>query len=201
LESLLPELAPAVLINRRSPSGLAPSVTGDYRAGITQLLAHLYGMGHRHVAYLSGVSTSHANLTRLAGIGEFVRLHRDTVVVELQGGVGFESGHSAVDMVMASGATAVLAFNDLVAMGLLGALKGRGIRVPEGVSVTGFDDIPFAAYTSPGLTTASIPIDELGRQGWERLSALINGQQPGYDLSFGPVVVARGSTGPPRVED
>jgi LacI family transcriptional regulator len=59
----------------------------------------------------------------------------------------------------------------------------------------GFDEIPFAAYTTPGLTTASIPIDELGRQGWERLSVLINGQPPGYDLSFGPVVIARVAPG------
>jgi LacI family transcriptional regulator len=196
LEALLPELAPVVLINRDSPSGLAPSVSADYRAGVSQLLAHLYTLGHRHIAYLPGAVTAQSNVSRLAGIREFVQSHPDLVVDELQGGVEFASGYEAADAVQTSGATAVLAFNDLVAMGLLGALAERGVRVPEDISVTGFDDIPFAAYTTPPLTTASVPIEELGGQAWERLWALLNGRSPAYNLSFGPLVIARRSTGP-----
>jgi LacI family transcriptional regulator len=81
-------------------------------------------------------------------------------------------------------------------MGLLSALGERGIRVPQDVSVTGFDDIPFARYTTPPLTTATIPVEQLGQQAWHRLSALLSGETPERDLSFGPQVVPRGSTGP-----
>jgi LacI family transcriptional regulator len=197
LEVLLPELAPVVLINRRSPGGLAPSVRGDYRTGMAQLLAHLYGLGHRHAAYLSGIATAQSNLTRLEGIEGFTRLHPDFAVDSVQGGVDFESGHAAAGPVTSSGATAVLAFNDLVAMGLLAGLDELGVRVPADVSVTGFDDIPFAAYTTPSLTTVSVPVAELGRQAWQRLSALIHGRRPGQDLSYGPLLVPRRSSSAP----
>jgi LacI family transcriptional regulator len=81
-------------------------------------------------------------------------------------------------------------------MGLLNALTEQGVRVPQDVSITGFDDIPFARYTTPPLTTAAVPVEELGAQAWERVWALLNGRTPAYNLSFGPLVVARGSTGP-----
>ncbi|MHA7984527.1 LacI family DNA-binding transcriptional regulator [Rathayibacter sp. CAU 1779] len=196
LDELLPHLAPAVLINRNSSDALAPSVVADYKSGMLQLLSHLYGFGHRHFAYVSGVSAAQSNITRLTAIHEFVAAHPDSTVDELPGGVGFDSGYGAADAVLDSGATAVLAFNDLVGMGLLGALSERGVRVPEDISVTGFDDIPFAAYTTPPLTTASVPIEELGAQAWDRLWALLGGKSPAANLTFGPLVVARRSTGP-----
>jgi LacI family transcriptional regulator len=98
--------------------------------------------------------------------------------------------------VRASGATAVLAFNDLVAMGLLSALHEAGVSVPEDLSVTGFDDIPFARYTTPPLTTASVPVTELGEQAWARLWALLNEEPPDHNIYFRPRVEVRGSTGP-----
>lgn len=195
LDGLLPQLAPAVLINRDSPTALAPSVRADYLSGMTQLVTHLYGLGHRHIAYVSGAPTAQSNLTRLSAVHRFLSTHSDATVDEIAGGVGFQNGYDAADAVLASGATAVMAFNDLVAMGLLSALSERGTRVPEDVSVTGFDDIPFAAYTAPPLTTVSVPIEELGARAWERLWALMNGRSPGYNLSFDPRVVPRGSTG------
>ena len=196
LTALLPEVAPVVLINRDPTPAQASTVSADHRAGMQQLLDHLYGLGHRRIVYLTGRAAAQSNRVRLAAIGEFVQAHPDVTVHELQGGVGFEDGHAAAEAVMASGGTAVLAFNDLVAMGLLSALSEHGVRVPEDISITGFDDIPFARYTTPPLTTASVPIEELGRQAWDRLWALLNGQTPAYNLSFEPQVIPRGSTGP-----
>ncbi|WP_243065016.1 LacI family DNA-binding transcriptional regulator [Humibacter sp. RRB41] len=196
LTALLPELAPVVLINRDPSPAKASTVSADYHSGMQQLLEHLYGLGHRRIAYLPGSAAAQSNRKRLSAISEFADGHPDVMVTELQGGVGFEDGHAAADAVAASDDTAVLAFNDLVAMGLLSALSERGVRVPEDVSITGFDDIPFARYTTPPLTTASVPIEELGRQAWERLWALLNGQAPAYNLSFGPLVITRGSSGP-----
>jgi LacI family transcriptional regulator len=205
LAAVLPLLAPAVVINRvpeplQSGTGGArasvPTVVADYKAGLTGLLEHLHSLGHRHMLYLEGSSRASSNLSRLSAIDEFRASHPEVSISTSPCGVGFEDGHESVQLVVDSGATAVLAFNDLVAMGLLSSLGERGIRVPQDVSVTGFDDIPFARYTTPPLTTVTIPVEQLGEQAWLRLWALLSGEAPERDLSFGPHVVPRGSTGP-----
>jgi LacI family transcriptional regulator len=106
----------------------------------------------------------------------------------------FSDGHAAAGQVLDSGATAVIAFNDVVALGLLGALHELGIEVPERLSVAGFDDIPFAKFTSPALTTASVPQVELGELAWESLWAMLNGEKPKRSAIFRPRLVARSST-------
>jgi LacI family transcriptional regulator len=197
LQSLLPLLAPVVLINRDPAPAPVPAVMADYRAGLGQLLQHLYDLGHRRLLYLEGSEQAASNRNRLAAIEEFEQTHAEASVSIAPCGVGFAEGHSAADAVLRDPeVTAVVAFNDLVAMGLLSALSERGVRVPEDVSVTGFDDIPFARYTTPPLTTAAVPLEELGERAWERIWALLNGGVPDSNLSVGPVVVERGSTGP-----
>jgi LacI family transcriptional regulator len=199
LQALLPALAPVVLINRDPSPASVPAVTADYRAGLRLLLRHLYELGHRRLLYLEGSEQAASNRNRLTAIREFERTHADASVAIAPCGVGFADGHSAADVVLrASGVTAVVAFNDLVAMGLISALTERGVRVPEDVSVTGFDDIPFARYTTPPLTTATVPLEELGEQAWRRIWALLNGRTPAPNLSFAPLLVERGSTGPAR---
>ena len=110
--------------------------------------------------------------------------------------MNFADGHEAVARVLASGATGVLAFNDLVAMGLMSGLGERGPRVPEDLSVTGFDDIPFARYLTPPLTTASVPVAELGEQAWHRMAELLGSRTPGHTIVFRPRLGQRGTTGP-----
>ena len=95
----------------------------------------------------------------------------------------------------------MLAFNDLVAMGLMGALSERGVSVPGHISVVGFDDIPFARYITPPLTTASVPGTELGEQAWHRMWDLLNGRAPGHAIFFRPRIERRGSTGPVRLSE
>ncbi|GAB3614955.1 hypothetical protein GCM10027415_32950 [Humibacter ginsengisoli] len=196
LEALLPLLAPVVVMNRRPDTEGVPSVAADYKAGLAALLEHLYELGHRRMLYLAGSNQAASNRNRLAAIREFVAAHPDVQISSSPCGVGFEEGHHSAQVVVESAATAVLAFNDLVAMGLLSALGERGIRVPEDVSVTGFDDIPFARYTTPPLTTATIAVAELGEQTWERMWSLLQGEEAGIDATFVPQVVPRGSTGP-----
>lgn len=194
LVALVPELSPVVLINRDSPQITAPVLLADYEAGIRPLADHLHALGHRRLAYVAGNPESASNSLRVAGLAAFGRAHPETDIVTLPGGVTFEHGHAAADAVIASGATGVLAFNDLVAMGLLNALAERGVSVPGDVSVTGFDDIPFARYTTPPLTTASVPTVELGEQAWRRLRALIVGETPDHDIRVKPRIEVRGST-------
>lgn len=198
LAQVAAELAPMVLLHRNSDVGV-PVVLADYRAGILDLAEHLHTLGHRRMAYLAGPAPSTSNRHRLAGIEQLVRAHPDVTVRTLPGGVSFADGHAALDAVLASGATAVLAFNDLVAMGLLSALHEAGTAVPRTLSVTGFDDIVFAAYTTPPLTTAAVPTADLGEQAWARLAALLAGDVPDDDVLVHPRLVVRGSTGPAPV--
>src|SRR5690606_21475086 len=119
-------------------------------------------------------------------------------LVSIPGGAGSEGGLAAVPAVVEAGVTAVLAFNDLVAIGLVHGLVERGVRVPDDISVTGFDDIPFARYMSPSLTTACVPHEVLGTLAWTRMRALIDGATPEHDVVFQPRLEVRRSTSPPR---
>jgi LacI family transcriptional regulator len=193
LTALVRELEPVVLINRDVP-GDAPVVMADYQAGIQPLAEHLYEQGHRRLAYLQGNPVSAANADRESGLGAFLSRHADVELTIIACGVTFESGFEAADQIARTGATAVLAFNDLVAMGLLSGLAGRGTAVPGDLSVTGFDDITFARFATPSLTTASVPVQELGEQAWNRAHALIQGRPPGHNVYIRPRPIFRDST-------
>ncbi|MCH6469094.1 LacI family DNA-binding transcriptional regulator [Sinomonas terrae] len=193
LGELLPELAPVVLVNRSSPVPGVPSLAVDYGAGIRSILGELERLGHKRVAYLAGPETSHGNQDRLDALHS---LPADAPeIVEIPCGAMFEDGYQARENVLGSGATAAVCFNDLVALGLLGALHEAGVSVPERLSVTGFDDIPFARFASPALTTVSVPQTELGEQAWARLWDLLNGRDPEDDVVVTPRLEARASSG------
>jgi LacI family transcriptional regulator len=198
LRPLLTELKPVVLVNRDAGSSSTPVVAADYRAGLSELLDLLYGYGHRSLAYLAGAPQSASNARRLEAVRDFLDDHPDTAVEVLPCGVNFAEGYDAAQRVLASSATGVLAFNDLVALGLMSALNERSVSVPGHVSVVGFDDIPFARYMTPPLTTASVPVTELGEQAWRRMWDLLNGRAPGDAISFRPRIESRGSAGPVR---
>lgn len=196
LAALLPSLSPAVVINRE-PQEATPVVGADYRAGLRQVIDHLTNLGHRRLVYLAGATRSVTHRARQQAIAEAVEAIEGLEVVEISAGVDFDSGAAAADAVLDSGATGVLAYNDLVAMGLLSALAGRGIDVPGRVSVAGFDDIPFAAYTSPALTTVSVPAVELGARAWHAMRAQLDGEVPEALAPLIPALVARASTAAP----
>lgn len=193
LGELLPELAPVVLVNRASPVPGVPSLAVDYGAGIRSIIAELQRLGHERVAYLAGPETSHGNKARLDALHSLTAGAPE--IVEVQCGAMFEDGYRACKAVLDSGATAAVCFNDLVALGLLGALHEAGVDVPEQLTVTGFDDIPFARFASPALTTASVPQTQLGEQAWGRLWDLLNGREPEDDVVVTPRLEARGSSG------
>ena len=198
LEQLLEELKPVVLVNREAGSTSTPVIAADYRTGLVELLNLLYGYGHRSLVYLAGAPNSASNARRLEGVRAFLDDHPDTAIQVLRCGVNFADGYDAAERVLASAATGVLAFNDLVAMGLMSSLNERGVNVPERISVAGFDDIPFARYLTPPLTTASVPVTELGEQAWHRMWDLLNERAPGHPIIFRPRIENRGSTGPVR---
>lgn len=196
LARLLPSLSPAVVINR-GPQEAAPTVGADYGVGMRDIVDHLTSLGHRRLVYLAGATRSVTHRARQEAIAAAISRTAGLEVEEIAAGVDFDSGTAAADRVLASGATAVIAYNDLVAMGLLSALTVRRIDVPGALSITGFDDIPFAAYTSPPLTTAAVPAVEIGAAAWAAMHAQLTGGTPRSTHTMTPTLIARGSTAPP----
>lgn len=199
LDELLGELQPMVVVNRVPVSDRGvPVVTTDYELGLTGLLDVLYADGHRSLLYLAGPPRSASNTRRLAALDRFETTHHDVTIRRRPCGVNFAEGYDAAGDVIAAGVTGVIAFNDLVAMGLISGLTEQGVGVPDDVSVVGFDDIPFARYVTPPLTTAAVPVTTLGEQAWLRMWELLEGGVPGGTLVVSPRVERRGSTGPVR---
>jgi LacI family transcriptional regulator len=197
LHSLLPVLRPVLLINRGNARFDAPSLSVDYGLGIQHLADHLYSLGHRHFVYLEGPAPSSSNQARIEGLRAFAGRVGDVRIDHIPAGSASADGYRCGKAVRASGATAVLAYNDLVAVGLMSALAELGVDVPRDIAVAGFDDIPLVRYVTPKLTTVSVPYEPLGTEAWKRLHALIKGETPSHDLVFQPRLQPRDSTGPP----
>lgn len=152
---------PLVAINRQTRG--VPSVFIDTPSGIEQALGHLVSLGHRDVAYVSGPDTSWPNAGRWRSLAR----------AAAQAGVSVQrigpfspmkvAGAAAADAVVNSGATACIAFNDLLAIGMLVRLRERGIRVPDDLSIVGCDDIFGSDFCNPPLTTLTAPIEQAGR--------------------------------------
>lgn len=196
LRALLPEIRPVVVVNRAA-DGTTPTLAIDYAAGIDQIVEHLTGLGHRHLLYLAGPTDSASHGARLDALRVAAARREDVRLSERPAGSSVESGYAAAQDVLASRATAVVAYNDLVAFGLLARLNELGVAVPGDVSITGFDDIELARFATPSLTTATVPQAELGRQAWAHLRSLVGGDtiDPTPPL-IEPVLAVRASTGP-----
>lgn len=156
-----------VLVNRAVEG--VPSVTGDNADGVRQALSHLHALGHRRVGYAGGPRTSWSDAARRAGLAA---APAGVEVVDLGSfRPGSAGGIAAADQSVAAGVSAVLAFNDQLALGMLGRFADRGVSVPERISVVGFDDIPVARLLAPPLTSVAVPAAELGRAAVDMLLA------------------------------
>lgn len=188
----------AVLVNRVLPG--FPAVLLDAKDGMRQMLHHLAALGHHRCGYAGGPRESFADVERRRGL---VRAGSDTGVRLVDLGAfppQHRSGARIADLAVAADVTAVIAFNDLMALGVIARLHELGLRVPAEFSVTGFDDIPMSALGTSALTTIAAPLEEAGRTAVELLTQPRANQDP--DIPCGrllPVrLVVRGSTGAPR---
>lgn len=188
------ENTPVVLVNR-SIDGIA-SVTCGTREGVRQLIGHLHSLGHRRAVYLAGPSSSWSDRERRdAARRQARKLGMDLQVLGPYPAT-FEGGVMAADAVAASDATAALAFDDIMAMGVLRRLNERGFDVPGQISVSGCDDIFFAAMAHPPLTSIATPIAEAGRTAVSLLLDQLGGQGGDRKVNLSGSLVVRGSTGP-----
>jgi DNA-binding LacI/PurR family transcriptional regulator len=196
----LPDRPEILLVNRESAH--LRSVVIDNPDGMRQALRHLHALGHRRVAYAGGLSSSWSDDERRRGL-ELAQLELPEVDVVQLGHftAEFVGGVAAADLALASGATAVLAHNDLVALGILDRLRSRGVDVPRQMSVVGFDDVPAATQVSPAVTTVAAPLALLGRTAVDRLldRADGSGSAPARSHRLPVALVVRDSTGPAPV--
>lgn len=146
------------LVNREAPG--APSVSFDVPDGLRQAADHLRALGHEHVAYAGGPRSSWSDGERRAALADAAPGAVDLGAFRPTHGGGVQ----AADLALAAGASAVLCFNDLMALGVLARLHDRGVRAPHDVSVVGFDDVPAATLVTPPLTTVALPLARAGRE-------------------------------------
>jgi len=189
---------PVVVINRNVPS--VPSVVIDTPSGMDQALEHLVSLGHRSIVYVSGPDRSWPNAVRWRALEAAAKRHAVTL-----GRIGpfpprRTSGTAAADALVNSGATAAIAYNDLVAIGMLARLAERGISVPGELSVVGCDDIFGADFCSPSLTTITAPIEQAARVAVTLLLGSLESRPGGKreGVLLPTHLTVRASTGPVR---
>jgi LacI family transcriptional regulator len=204
---LLRELAatgiPLVQVNRRVDDDALPSVVADDRGGVRLAVDHLVELGHTKIAHIAGsleVSTGEQRyqgfLTAMAARG--LDPHPDHVPTALN--YSESEGRRLTEALLAAGEefTALIAGNDLMALGCIDALRDAGLRCPEDVSVVGFNDMDWSDRFSPPLTTVRVPHHALGVQSAHLLlERLADPAGAPKHLVLPVEMVVRGSTGPP----
>jgi DNA-binding LacI/PurR family transcriptional regulator len=193
---------PVVLLNNQHPGEFAHSVMiANAEASVTAT-QHLIALGHRRIAYLGDRHGRESDAERLAGFrkamrGAGLRVEKQLVV---HGNGQPAGGHEVMGSLLRlrRPPTAVFCYNDMSAMGALRAIREAGLRVPDDVSVTGFDDLYLAQYTEPPLTTVRQPMRQMGRLAMETLTQLMAGDHTKRNIKLPGELIVRGSTAAPR---
>lgn len=186
---------PVVLVDRETAS--ADCVLPDATDGLRQTIEYLAALGHTHLAYVPGPQHSWAGEHRL-GVARAAAEEAD-LVLEVLGrqAESVAGGVAAAAGVVASGASAVIAHNDLVALGVIAGARRLGVRVPDDLGVVGIDDTPLAETAHPSLTSVAVPMDRAGSLGLELLTRSLAGERrEPRTLRLPTQLVVRGSTGP-----
>lgn len=193
---------PTVLINGSLPGHAMHRVYADEREGAELATQHLIDLGHKDIAFAGGFRGMSNTLARIQG---FVRTMEQAglgVRKEwlLDGGFSVESGKRFMNelLQMRNRPTAIFCANDLVAIGVMKAAYRAGLRVPQDLSLVGFDDIPYASNSIPELTTVSLKCYEAGKNAAEMLHLMITKSKVGKNTRVRPELVVRESTAPPR---
>jgi LacI family transcriptional regulator len=174
----------------------------DYGHGIRQAVDHLVSLGHKHIAFISGPLDLHSARTRRQAFVEGMRAHSLKPQLRLirEGTHTAEGGQKAMATLLRLGRrpTSVVASNDWTAIGALHAIHAAGLRVPDDISLVGFDDIPLVSYTNPALTTVRMSASDVGAAAFQALFSLIGGKRLEGDLYQVPTrLVVRDSTAAP----
>jgi len=190
-------LDPLMPLNER-----IPSVSAAHMSGADQAMKHLLDLGHRRVAQITGprgwVATEDRRRGYRAALAASGILPDPTLEREAEPEI--DPGRAAAEQLLglSEPPTAIFAFNDNIAIGAIQAARARGLRVPEELSVVGFDDVEHATIVTPALTTVRQPLAEMGRTGVSLLMRLLEGQRfETLHVELATRLVVRDSTAPP----
>lgn len=172
------KLAPVVNGCEYSQSLGVPSAHIDNAAAAAEMMEHLYGLGHRLIGLITGPLVSPLSRDRLRGaLKQAQARHASRQVTVVNGDFSIDSGIACAARLLAQSKppTAIFCFNDEMAIGALEYASRVGVRVPDALSVAGFDDIRFARYMRPALTTISQPMLDMGRETVRLLLGILHG--------------------------
>lgn len=205
----LPMLAeldvPMVLVNDQYPGAFVHSVKIANPEGSRMAAEHLIALGHRRIAYVGDRSGYQSDTERLDGYKQALAAAAIPFAPELvvQGDGRPEAAIEAVRTLLALSQppTAICCYNDMTALGAVRALRAHGLRVPHDVSITGFDDLFFAAYLDPALTTIRQPMRRMGQIAMENLFRLMSGEEAAAQIKVDAELIVRASTGPAHAKE
>jgi len=190
----------AVYLDLGKVSHAVSNIVLDYEGGIAQALEHLTSLGHTRIAYIGGPpNLLSIQCRKQAFIDTATRLGLNSNLV-IDSDFSVKGGYFACSKLLrADPPSAIVTGNDLTAIGVLHRAYDGGLRVPEELSVVGFDDILFAEYTQPALTTVAVPRAEIGKTAFEALWTMLSDPElKGREYPLGTRLVIRQSTAPPR---
>ncbi len=200
IQALIHAGIPTVIIDRMGQGSHAAYVKSDNMDGARRATEHLLSLGHRRIAFLTGQTVDLAGMERLLGCQRalaYAGVAPDPGLVR-QSGWNIDEAYEAARVLLAERRdfTAIVAGSDLMAMGILRALTEHGLRVPDDVSLVGFDDVEFCQYTIPPLTTVRQDRVAMVRAAVQRLIAMIEGTGEASPLIIPTQLIVRKSTGP-----
>src|SRR5680860_491236 len=193
-----------VMVNRRPDGVDVPSITPDDATGVAMAVRHLADLGHRRIAHLAGPANTSTGVVRARSFRSTVHdlgLDEDPRLTTVCHHWSEDAGAEALRKMLDAGLdfTAVVAGNDLIALGCYDVFAERGIRCPEEMSVVGFNDMPFLDKLRPPLTTIAIPHQQIGAEAARLLLDSISEPDRASRSVLLPLsLVVRGSTAPPR---
>jgi DNA-binding LacI/PurR family transcriptional regulator len=194
-------MVPIVLVNDQYPGDFVHSVMIRNQDGMRAVTEHMIALGHRRIAYIGDRFGYQSDTERLAGYRAALSAadlpaQSDLVV---HGDGGAEAAMQGMEqlLALAKAPTAVCCYNDMSALGAMRCLRNRGLRVPGDFSVAGFDDLFFAAYTEPPLTTVRQPMRRMGHMAMESLLKLMEGGDSVAQIHIEAELVVRQSTASP----
>jgi LacI family transcriptional regulator len=174
-------------------------VSSANTSGADQAMRHLLELGHRRIAAITGPRSGFATEERRRGYHAALAAYgiMPDPAIEIEGNFRIDGGIAAGEQLLglADRPTAVFAFNDNLAIGLLQAARARGLRVPEDISIVGFDDVELAEVVTPGLTTVRQPLAEMGRMAVSLLTRALDNQRfEALHVELATRLIVRGST-------
>ncbi len=191
---------PLVLVNRTADADGVCSIVNDDALGIALAVRHLKALGHTRIAHIAGprsLSTGESRRRSFLDVVKSEGLDADAALIAETTAFSEDEGLRACAQLISKnpGFTAIVAANDLIALGAYEAIADAGLKCPDDISVTGFNDMPFVDRLTPPLTTVRIPHYELGREAGRRLVDLIETpDSPARATTLQPELIVRGST-------